>query len=169
MAIFFAGQKLTAAALNNELKKILARGRRTTASSTTTTIVGVLRLDDVPILANRSYRIRVSGIFSNSTVPGDRTVTEVRYTTDGSTPTTSSPVLPGAQAYQIVANANSDTVAAIDIEYEPGGSNQTLSLLVCVARSIGTGSVSLYADSSHVLEIALYHSGDAVGDTGTDI
>lgn len=151
---------------------LIARGRRSTSSTTTTTIVGVERLDDYAVVGGRSYNIRVTGLFCLSTVAGDRILVEVRFTTDGSTPTTASPVLAGGQLYQVAAAvsgsaANGDG-GQIDFEYEPGGS-ATLSLLVTVSRNSGTGSVSTFSDPTHVLELKIYDSGIGAGDVGTDI
>lgn len=171
MAGIVAGEKATATRVNFEFRDIIARGRRVTASTGTTTIVGVERLDDIPVVTGRSYNIRATGMFARSTVASDRVLIEVRHTTDGSTPSTSSAVLPGGQSYHqanVTGTSAAHTRAQIDFEYEPG-SDQTLSLLLTLARDLGTGTVDLFSNSSHALELKIYDSGPAVGDTGTDI
>jgi hypothetical protein len=149
---------------------MLMRGRRDTASTTTTTIVGVLRLDDQAILLGRGYEIAVSGIFCTSTVNNDRALVSVRHTTDGSTPTTSSTVIPAGESYQIVTvgAVTGEDSGTLLIYYAPAA-NQTLSLLVCVARNSGTGSVGMFADGTHKLDISIKDVGAAKTDTGTDI
>jgi hypothetical protein len=150
---------------------VRAYGKRATTSTGTTSIVGVLRLDDIPIFAGRSYTIMVTGIFARSTVNNDRALIEVRATFDSSTPTTSSIVMVGGQAYQwviISGGSIGQTGSNIDIKYEPVGS-ETLSVLVTVSRQLGTGTVDLYADSTHKLKIEVTDTGPAVGDTGTSI
>ncbi len=169
MAEFAAGEILTAEKLNR--RGIKARGRRDSASTGTTTIVGVLRLDDVPILNGRSYRISATGLFGTSTVNNDRIVITIRYTTDGATPSTTSAILPGGQAYQfiqIVGGSTGEDLSVLETVHEPGA-DQTLSLLLCVGRNLGTGTVGLFADTDHKIELKIEDVGVAVGDTGTDI
>lgn len=170
MATYLAGQKLTAGAFNTEIKKILARGRRTTTSSavTSSTDIGVLRLDDVSLKASRSVIVRVTGIHADSTVAADVMRMRLRYTTDGSTPTTSSTILPGSLAYAQIANASWPETRVIEAEHTPAA-DQTFSVLLCISRTAGTGDCTLFADADHALEMKIIHDGDDVGDTGTDI
>lgn len=167
MTAFFAGQDLPAGQLITATEKILKRGRRTTSSTTTTTSVGVLRLDDLPIDAGYSCLITAT-VHPSSTVANDRVLTTIRHTTDGSTPSTSSPILPGGYALASITATNATITKAILTEYEPAA-DETLSLLVCVERVSGSGSVSLGASSTQITEIRVYNSGPAVGDSGVDI
>src|SRR5690349_21528433 len=74
-------------------KGIISYGRRDTSSSgsTSTTAVGVLRLDNISVVAGRSYIINVT-CHPNSSVQTDNVRVEVRGTTSG-TATTASSVL----------------------------------------------------------------------------
>lgn len=146
-------------------------GRRSTNSTGTTSIVGVERIDDEPMLGGRAHLVRVTGIHCFSTVANDRALVEVRATTDGSTPTTSSPVLPGGQCYQLCATGgNSVDGGIIECNVEPAPfSNITLSVLLTVSRASGSGTVAMFADSTHTIEVKIYDEGIAAGDTGTDI
>lgn len=164
---FSAGQKPPAADLDQAVQKIMARGRRTTSSTTTTTIVGVLRLDDIVIKSGYSYRISAA-CHPNSTVAADQVEPTIRYTIDGSTPDTASSVLPGGHSIARITTASAPVSKTIETIYE-AASDQTLSLLLCVARTAGTGNAYLYATSTAITEIRVDNSGPNVGDTGVDI
>jgi hypothetical protein len=169
---FTSGEVLTAANLNQAVQKLVARGRRTTPSSiaNSTTNVAVLRLDDIPIKGGYAYRVICPGLAMRSTVADDVMEVVIRYTTDGSTPTTSSAILPGASARSptLTTGSNSLTTTS-ETEYVPA-SDETLSLLMCIARLTGTGNVSLFADGSgYVIDMKVYCDGPDVGDTGTDL
>lgn len=165
---FLAGQKPTAEALTVAVRRIRALGRRASASSTTTTTtIGVLRLDDIPVEAGRSYAITAKyGVLS--TVANDWVVVTMRYSTDGSTPTTASAILPGGQATHTADLANLFEHGMNRTVYEPT-SDEVLSVLLCVVRQSGTGNVSLWADAASDTQLTIEDIGEAVGDTGTDI
>lgn len=163
MATFPAGQIPTAAELDAALPIIRQRGRRNSISSGSTgAVVGVLRLDDLPVLGGRSYRITALA-HPDSTVLTDFLDITVRYSTDGSTPTTSSAIIPGGEAV-----VRTVSLFNLSFEYIPP-SDLTLSLLLCLARNTGTGTCTLYADSTRCTELRIFSSGVDVGDTGTDI
>lgn len=165
---FLAGQTLTAAALNLATKKILARGRRTTASTGTTTEVGVIRLDDIPIVGGRLYEISSSTVTPDTGTNGDMTNVRIRYTTDGSTPSTSSTVLPGAIGQVRLDDASNGEALVVKTFYAPA-SDETLSLLLTVGRSSGSGTITLFADGVFETHLVVKDVGVDPGDTGTDI
>lgn len=147
---------------------ILARGRRTTSSSTTTTTVGVLRIDDVPIAGGYLVMLSTSPLGTVSSVANDAVRAELRYTTDGSTPTTSSPLVPGA-TYQEISSASGIKQGPIIGFYTPT-SDETLSVLLTVTRVGGTGNVSIYADGANVtMDVWIESRGIDTGDVGVDI
>ena len=163
-----AGDKPTAAELELATEKIIARGRRITSTGTTTTAVaGALRLDDLPIEGGYSYNIRVQ-TSPRSSVAADGIAVHLRYTTDGTTPSTSSTILPGGYWFVRAIAAGSAQSQTFETEYIPAA-DETLSLLLCWNRVVGTGNVDLYADSNTHTEMKVFNSGPDVGDTGTDI
>jgi hypothetical protein len=125
-------------------------------------------LDDVPILAGRSYRIKANTLQVRGSVALDGILSSIRYTTNGATPATTSPVMPGAQNYHRVATNGSAFTVHIETGYEPAG-NETLSILLSAIRSAGAGNVDIFCDASAVLEISIEDVGVAVGNTGTVI
>lgn len=145
---------------------IVARGRRVTNSSTTTTEVGVLRIDDIPITGGRTYKISTSCISINTTVNGDIVSANVRYTTDGSTPTTSSAAIGGLGQYIPSAAIG---LAHPFIGYYFPTADETFSVLLSVARASGTGSVSLAASAGQPIDLIVEDMGIDTGDVGVDL
>jgi hypothetical protein len=141
-------------------------GNRQTSSSTTTTEVGVLRLDDCPVLAGRFYRINAGTLLLTATVANDVTRASLRITTDGSTPTTASTLI--ALAQDRVDNTSFPPTQALSVIFAPG-SDQTLSVLLTAARVAGTGSSGIGGASTNPIELYIEDLGTSPGDTGTDI
>lgn len=169
-----AGEDVTADALNDEIEP-LARGviawanRQTTSTGTTTTTgVGVLRIDDVPITGGRAYRVWSNPLGCFSTVANDDVGVRFRYTTDGSTPTTSSASLSGAITQNRVLSTTNGMFQVIDALYYPAA-NETLSILLNVYRVAGTGTVTLFASASFPMNIYITDVGLAVVDSGVDV
>jgi hypothetical protein len=147
-------------------RRIIARGQRATTSTTTTTVVGVLRLDDISVVANMLYVVRAN-VHLNSTVNNDTVRASVRYTEDGSTPGTGSTVLGGASA-QTATSTSSVKTHAISTFYKPNN-NLALSLLLTCERIAGTGNASLFADGTFLTDLWLELYGTDPGNTGTII
>src|SRR5688572_4356855 len=84
---------------------LIARGRRESNSTSTTTEVGVLRIDDIPLTGGRSYLVQTSSLVLHSSVANDVVRAGIRYTTDGSPPSTSSTLM-GIVQERIDATAN---------------------------------------------------------------
>lgn len=165
-----SGDTGTAAVWNRDTKAIIARGRRVTNStgSASTTLVPVLRLDDIPIKAGRLYRISTAPLGMDGTVAADTIRAAITYTTDASTPTISSTILPGGLVQTGQANASHGEYPVISTTYTPA-SDETLSLLLSVARQAGTGTVVLLGDSINIIEVTVEDIGVDPGDTGTDL
>lgn len=162
MATFTAGQHATAATLERATQTAQGWGRRTSSSSTTTTsLIGVERLDDFPVYSGRFY-IVAAHIHTTSSTSTDNIRVDLRYTADGSTPTTSSSVMVGGQLYTTPAQKT------MFVPYVPA-SDQTLSVLLCVVRDSGVGNVSLYGDATRVTDLMILDFDVSPGDTGTDI
>jgi hypothetical protein len=169
----FSGQKARASDYNNLLNEnsplplgIIARGNRTTNSTTTTTEVGVLRLDDIPMYADRTYKIWTSALTLDTSVAADVAAANLRYTTDGSTPTTSSTILTAAQAP--LANATSGNSVTIIIDYSPA-TDTLFSVLLTVTRVSGTGNISIAGAATAPIDMVIEDIGQDPTDTGVDI
>jgi hypothetical protein len=135
-----AGQIADPGDYNREIKKLIARaGPRVSSSSTTTTEIGVLRVDGIALKAGRHYRVTTSTLLIASSVSTDVVTVRFRSTTDGSTATTSSTQLDlNSAIYNFTAGPG--MTMAVDINPV---SDIVLSLLLTVARTAGTGNVSL--------------------------
>lgn len=165
---FQSHELVTATKLNRSLRtgRCLARGRRITNSSATSTEVGVQRLDDIPIFAGRMYLIKSSSLLLNSSVANDVAVARFRITTDGSTPTTASPLL--TQAGTRIDNTSTGDYVNVLGPYMPTA-DETLSILMSVGRGAGTGNISMLYSSVTPIDMMLFDCGEDPGDTGVDL
>lgn len=171
---FQSHELVTATKLNRSLRtgRCIGRARRVTNSNTVTAaspFVAVLRLDDIPLLGGRQYTIVSSPLnldtSQNSNV-GQATLT---YTTDGSTPTVSSTILPGSVVKSMIPDGNQPEEVIINTTYIPAA-DETLSLLLCIARQVGTGAIMIVADGTNTItEIRVIDQGEDPGDTGVDL
>lgn len=141
---------------------VIARGRRGSDKTTITSESGVLRLDDIPIIAGRLYRVWGQFSVNNQTV---RVIPTLRYTTDGSTPTTGSTVMEEA-VFNSTAVASTGGTARVSGLYTPG-SNQTLSVLL-TAQSSGA-AITVFGASNEHCDLIIEDCGIDPGDTGTDV
>jgi hypothetical protein len=149
--------------------KVLAWGRRITDSTASVgAVVGVLRLDDVPVSSGRAYRIVATGVHLDSNVTNDALAVQIRFTTDGTVPTIASTILPGSTVYGRLITLNSAETKVSEAHYEPA-TNQTLSVLLCVQRLAGTGNALLHASANDALDLKIIDVGGAVTDTGVDV
>lgn len=169
-----AGIDLTAEVLQDEFdahaRGIIAWGNRATGSSgaTTSTGVGVLRLDDVPVIGGRAYKIWSNPMFMFSTVSGDDIGLRIRYTTDGTVPTTSSTLLPGAAMQTRIFSTSNGDALSVGLLYFPA-TDELLSVLLNVYRAGGTGTVTVFASATFPMNLYIEDVGLAVADTGTDV
>jgi hypothetical protein len=154
-----------AAVESTRARGIVKYGWRTTTSTNTansSTAVGVFRVDGISLLSGRAYSIRCPTLHITSTVTTDNTRVEVRYSTSG-TATTASAVMPGLQAFQLFGST-----VTLETIYQPG-SNQTVSLLLCIARDTGSGTVSLFGDATRLYQVIVEDLGLAVTNGGTNL
>lgn len=167
-----AGQKLNATGYNRDTQKLGNRGRRTTVSTgaTSATNVGVEHTSGLACVSGYAYRIECPNLAPRSTVSGDILEALLRYTEDGSTPTTSSPLLVGSISRSpSLPGASTALGMQLVATYLPT-SNTTLRVLLCISRLSGTGTVSLFADGSGlVTDILITNLGPDPGDTSTDV
>lgn len=160
---FTAGQKVRASQLN-EQGVIVARARRIVNTAGSAAAFGILRLDDIPILAGRAYELQATGgIFPNAA--NLHCDMFLRHTTDGSTPGVASPAL---MQESMELNRNG-FVYGYKIRYiHVPPADQTLSLLITAIQTVG-GSIAAYAAANWPTEITIIDLGGDPGDTGVDI
>lgn len=158
----YAGQIASPADYITDTRKLIGRGSRTTSSSTTTTETSVLRIDGVSLKANRHYRITSSVLFTSSSVNNDVVTVRLRSTTDGTTATTSSTQIGQNNAIWNFAAGPGETVCA---DVNPG-SDVTMSLLLTVGRTAGTGNVSILGASTFPISVWIDDMGPDTGNIG---
>lgn len=160
MAEFTAGQKPTAAELSR--RGFLAYGRRDTSSltSSTATDVGILRIDNIPIINLRPIIINITG-HPTSSVGTDNTRTNIRGSTSG-TATTGSGILTSGQWFQKLGDP-----VVFRFVYFPATTG-LLSVLACIARDAGSGAVSYYADGVRNFEMWMENM-NVITNTGVPI
>jgi hypothetical protein len=148
---------------------IIAYGNRASNSSGTISEIGVLRLDNIPIVNGRMYEIVTGPLVLLSNVGNDCVAAKLHVNTAG-TATTSSGTTAGQFLQKNVTGSetafpSSECLSAI---YNPGVTG-SLSVLLSVARTVGTGTVSINAGFGSGLEMWVKDLGLAVSDTGVDI
>jgi hypothetical protein len=163
VATYASGEQLSSAKANH-VGTCIARARRTSVSpgSTSSTDAGVLRLDSIPIRANIIYRIPVY-CHPDSTVATDGLRVQIRYRDDGIAAATSDAVLPDAIAFVKIGNP-----LFFEVDYSVS-IDQNLSILLCVARTSGSGTATLYADGVRSTTMRMFACGIDPGDTGVDL
>lgn len=140
---------------------VIARANRSTDSSTTTSEIGVLRLDSIPIVNGVVYKIKSSPMYILSTT-GDIVNVRFRYSTAGSATTASSQL---GQASQTITNSSQPTSAILSVLY-PAATTGSLSVILTVARSSGSGNTKTFGSSEFWVEVGSIAD---PGDTGVDI
>jgi hypothetical protein len=125
------------------VNRLIAFSERITPSAGVagSSAMGVRRLDSVVMKLGCAYRIYTGTLHPTSTVSTDNLRVEIRYNNAGLS-SASSTLLPGALAFEAFGNTTS-----LNAFYVPAA-NETVSFALCVARDTGSGSASLYADTS---------------------
>lgn len=165
MTAFFSGDKPTAQDMTNATAQgVIARARRLTSSAgATTTELGVLRIDGIVARANRMLVIETSALILFSTVAADHCAARIRVSTAGVATTASTP-LGTAIGY---SGTTFSTAIPIIVPYYPGGTDQTISVILTVARNNGTGTSSLLINAaSPTIDLMVLDLGTDPGDTG---
>jgi len=121
-----------------------------------------------PSGAGRLYRIVVDGHLQ-STDPGDVFDIRINYTTDGSTPTASSPLM-RSKRIQMGASSAVSTGFSVEKIFSTAGSYANVRFAITLARAAGTGLGYIYGAGSdralvvYVEDVGLY---GAAADAGT--
>lgn len=145
---------------------LIARGYRTSSSSSTTSEIGVMRLPVGTLVNGKVYRIMTGNLDFYSTAANDVIISRIRYTTDGSTPSTSSTILMSQQHTAI--GAGTDEQYTMCGDYFAGASDN-LTLLLTIGRSAGSGTIQMLASSTMPIQYSVICLGSDPGDTGVDI
>lgn len=91
------------------------------------------------VFAGRTYLMIDHGVMTQVAVTGDVYLLKYRFTTDGSTPTLTSPELPGSENRVACSNNSDGPSFTNSFLYVPGADVQNLNVAVTVQRLIGTG------------------------------
>lgn len=143
--------------------KIVARGRRiTTSSASTGAAVGVLQLP-VPVVTGRLY-IPEFYCHPTSSVTTDNIEVGLKFDLAGAADA-SDPILPGGRGFGLFGQPRSLT-AMPWVATATG----TLSLCLYVKRDTGSGSVTLYADSTErFTDLLVWEVNTDPGNTGVSL
>lgn len=161
-----SGSRALASDVTAASRKLVKFGRRESNSTTTTTEVGVMTLDDITFVGGRRYLVETSALLLDGSIANDVIRATIRYTTDGSTPTTSSTILCLAQDIQ--PNINFPITTSPSSTYAPSV-DEAFSALLTVSRATGTGTVGMLGGTTTPIEILVWDLGVDIGDTGVDI
>lgn len=146
---------------------VIRRGLRTTNSTGTTTEVGVLRIDGIPVAAGRLYRVRTatSMIFS-STVANDLLEARLYYSLGGTAAI-------GVNQFGVLSiesrTAGGSQYTDAITAFLPSPGTGTLSVLLSIARTAGTGTVSIPASATYPVHMTVEDLGPDPGNTGISI
>ena len=129
----------------------------------------VFRVNAGAVSANRLLRFAYAGRFAPvPQVAGDVYTVQIRYTTDGSTPTTSSPAMDHSAAKVYVGSGGQGTPFAANWLWSPPADYDTLRLAVTTVRDAGTGfPVVLGTDAAHAFRMSVEDMGPAESVGGT--
>jgi hypothetical protein len=155
--------------LEVQSQRIVARGRRNTSTgNVTTTETGVLRIDNIPVIAGGSYRISTSNMNLDGSVDNDVGTARIRVATGafGTTATIASTLI-GYLRNTIDSAANSN-VLNLQAFYFPS-SDTYLSVLLSIIRQGGSGNIIIFGSASDLLDLTVEYSGADPGDTGVII
>lgn len=152
--------------LANRTLGVVGRNRRTTSKSTTASTSGTAQriISAFASVTNgRTYKLWAHLEIDAATVPATSQV-EMRVTTDGTEPTTSSTQVARALTDHRVASVP-DSLDVIGLY--PAAFTGTLGVMVSVFRAIGSGTLTNDATSVSLGEIAIEDMGPTVSTSGT--
>lgn len=143
---------------------IVAYGSRDTNPSTTTTVeLAILELDSVPVKSGLAYRIGTSSMIMDSTVLNDAMQVAIRYTTDGTGPTTASALMTCME--HDLGGLAGQARSPMNVIYQPT-EDQVLNLILTQVRTVGTGNVSVQHINGMPIDIYVEAIGIAPADNG---
>jgi hypothetical protein len=144
---------------------IVAYGSRDTNPSTTTNVeAGVLTLTNVEVREGLAYRIGTSSMIMDSSVANDSMQVAIRYTTDGSTPSTASALMTCME--HDLGGLAAQARSPMDVIFFPT-QDQVLGLILTQVRTVGTGNVGLQHINGMPIDMFVEAIGIAPADTGS--
>ncbi len=148
----------------------IKRVTRLTASTPASGSQGVLRLDGVPLQADRRYEVRTNTLLMLSTVANDRGSARLSHTTDGSVATVDSQILAIGNGPAMPTASDGAAIPPLVAVLHPTV-DMSLSVLLFTSRISGTGNVRAFIVSSTAMSIDLsvYDCGPAPASSGTII
>lgn len=142
--------------------QLIKRGNRASSSSTTTTTeIGVLRVDDIPIMSGVVYLISTSPVYLLGNT-NDTISLRARVSTTGAAVTTDTQV---GNALQLKTDSGQPPSSVFMAHYT-AGTTGNLSVLVTVQRTSGSGNAQTF--DAFDLYISAFALADP-GDSGIDI
>jgi hypothetical protein len=158
-----------------EQQRVLARGQRITSKTNiTTTEVGILRVDDIPVVAGYMYRISSGGINADITSAGPAAADETFSffcraafsATTGTAATTSSPSI-GKIRFPVNSISQGPIIPLTVFYY--ASTDGYISVLISGIRQSGTQTFQAFADASNPIDLTVEYAGVDPGDTGVDL
>lgn len=107
------------------------------SAAITTTEIALFEFAAGPLLNSRFYNVLMNTLLIQ-TVATDVFTIRIRYTVDGTAPTTSSNILDGSQRYVTGARTSYNALTI----YSPGADYDVVRMQLCLVRFSGTGSIS---------------------------
>jgi hypothetical protein len=141
---------------------LLARGRRSSSSPTTSGTIGVLRVDNIPVVTGCVYEITTNNIYIYGSNANNTGTVQFKYSTSGTATTSSTNIDNGLQ---LNVNTVQPYTGVISCVLAPGVTG-TMSILMCLTFTSGTGTVNTFGDSAFSVKVV---SVSDPGDTGVDI
>lgn len=150
-----------------DTRRTLARGSRTTASSASTGAeVEIMALEGIPVTAGRLYKVYTSPLIFDSNVAADMMEVYFRYAI-GSSATTASTKLASYACESKTASGVQFVLPFIcDLPIAVTG---TLSLLMSIIRTAGTGSCRINSSGAYPINLVIEDAGPDPGNTGISL
>lgn len=146
---------------------VVARGRRTTTTGAiTTTELGVLRVDNIPVVAGRLYKIAVGGVNMDASANANDIATcRIRVSTIGAATITSTQI---GQIRNTIDDPTTSNILAGNFWF-PAAASGTLSVLLSCARITGTDNITVFCSGTDILDMVVSCEGTDPGDSGVVI
>ena len=121
------------------------------------------------MVTGKLYVVHASPVYLYSNVTNDVIQAQIRYTTNGTDPTTASTILPASRVQALIVNNVYDYSQNITC-YWPSTITGTLKILLTVTRAVGSGTAQLLSGTgAKYIHMWVEEFTIDPGDTGTDI
>lgn len=127
-----------------------------------------MRIDAIAMVSGRRYEYHLSPVIINSTVAADLISIRLRYSTVGAATITSTSLVDLEAASK--SAGGSQLTQGMTVGYSPTG-NETVSVILTVVRSGGTGTVGITvpAAPTYSIRLEVLDMGVDPGDVGVDL